>query len=143
MFEAVGERVWPSYFSVVRDRLKRGGRAMVQTITIADELFTQYRKSTDFIQQYIFPGGMLPSPSIFRRLAGRAGLAVCDEHRFGIDYAETLKSWRSRYRKVSDELRFLGFDGRFERLWNYYLVYCEVGFRAASTDVMQVVLHRE
>jgi cyclopropane-fatty-acyl-phospholipid synthase len=143
MFEAVGERFWPSYFSVVRDRLKRGGHAMVQTITIADELFAQYRKSTDFIQQYIFPGGMLPSPSIFRKLAGRAGLAVCDEHCFGIDYAETLKYWRSRYRKVSDELRFLGFDGRFERLWNYYLVYCEVGFRAASTDVMQVVLHRE
>lgn len=143
MFEAVGERFWPAYFSVVRDRLKRGGSALVQTITIADELFAQYRTSTDFIQQFIFPGGMLPSPSIFRKLAARAGLTVRDEHRFGIDYAETLKYWRNRYRKVSDELRYLGFDGRFERLWNFYLVYCEVGFRTANTDVMQVELHRE
>ena len=143
MFEAVGERFWPAYFAVVRDRLKRGGSALVQTITIADELFAQYRKSTDFIQQYIFPGGMLPSPSIFRKLAGRAGLTVRDEHCFGIDYAETLKYWRTRYRKVVDELRLLGFDGRFERLWNFYLIYCEVGFRAGSTDVMQVELHRE
>ncbi len=143
MFEAVGERFWPAYFAVVRDRLKRGGSALVQTITIADELFAQYRKSTDFIQQYIFPGGMLPSPSIFRKLAGRAGLTIRDEHCFGIDYAETLKYWRTRYRKVGDELRLLGFDGRFERLWNFYLIYCEVGFRAGSTDVMQVELHRE
>jgi cyclopropane-fatty-acyl-phospholipid synthase len=143
MFEAVGERFWPAYFSVVRDRLKHGGSALVQTITIADELFAQYRKSTDFIQQYIFPGGMLPSPSVFRKLAGGAGLIVGDEHRFGIDYAETLKCWRTRYRKVSNDLRLSGFDVRFERLWNFYLVYCEVGFRAASTDVMQVELHRE
>lgn len=143
MFEAVGERFWPSFFSVVCERLKHGGSALVQTITIANDLFAQYRKSTDFIQQYIFPGGMLPSPSIFRKLAGRAGLTVRDEHCFGIDYAETLKYWRSRYRKVGDELRCLGFDGRFERLWNFYLVYCEVGFRAGSTDVMQVELHRE
>lgn len=143
MFEAVGERFWPAYFSAVRDRLKRGGRAVVQTITIADELFAQYRKSTDFIQQYIFPGGMLPCPSVFRKLAGRAGLKVRGEHSFGIDYAETLRYWRNRYRKVSNELRCLGFDARFERLWNFYLVYCEAGFRAASTDVMQVELHRE
>ena len=142
MFEAVGERFWPVYFSVVRERLKQGGSALVQTITIADELFAQYRKSTDFIQQYIFPGGMLPSPSVFRKLAARAGLTVRDEYRFGIDYAETLKYWRNRYRKVSDELRPLGFDVRFERLWNFYLVYCEIGFRAASTDVMQVELRR-
>jgi cyclopropane-fatty-acyl-phospholipid synthase len=143
MFEAVGERFWPTYFSAVRDRLKRGGSALIQTITIADELFEHYRKSTDFIQQYIFPGGMLPCPGVFRKLAGRAGFVVGEEHRFGIDYAETLKYWRTRYRKVCDELRLLGFDARFERLWNFYLVYCEVGFRTASTDVMQVELHRE
>ena len=142
MFEAVGESFWPEYFSVVRDRLKPGGKALVQTITIADELFAQYRKSTDFIQHYIFPGGMLPCPGVFRKLAGRAGLGVCDEYRFGIDYAETLKYWRNRYRKVSGELNALGFDTRFERLWNFYLVYCEVGFRCASTDVMQLELHR-
>ena len=143
MFEAVGERFLPAYFSVVRDRLKRGGRAVVQTITIADELFAQYRKSTDFIQQYIFPGGMLPSPSAFRKLAGSAGLTLRSEHCFGIDYAETLKCWRGRYRKANNKLRALGFDARFERLWNFYLVYCEAGFRAASTDVMQWELHRE
>ena len=143
MFEAVGERFWPAYFSVVRDRLKRGGSAVVQTITIADELFAQYRKSTDFIQQYIFPGGMLPSPSAFRKLAGSAGLTLRSEHCFGIDYAETLKCWRGRYRKANNKLRALGFDARFERLWNFYLVYCEAGFRAASTDVMQWELHRE
>ena len=142
MFEAVGERFWPAYFSVVRDRLKRGGSAVVQTITIADELFAQYRKSTDFIQQYIFPGGMLPSPSVFRKLAGRAGLTLRSEHCVGIDYAETLKCWRGRYRKANNKLRALGFDARFERLWNFYLVYCEAGFRAASTDVMQWELHR-
>ncbi len=143
MFEAVGERFWPAYFSVVRDRLKRNGCALVQTITIADELFAQYRKSTDFIQQYVFPGGMLPCPSVFRKLAARAGLKVRDELSFGIDYAETLKLWRYRYRKVRDDLRPLGFDARFERLWDFYLAYCEVGFRAASTDVMQLELHRE
>jgi cyclopropane-fatty-acyl-phospholipid synthase len=143
MFEAVGERFWPAYFSVVRDRLKRDGRAMVQTITIADELFAQYRKSTDFIQQYVFPGGMLPCPSVFRKTAAKAGLRVRDELSFGVDYAETLKSWRKRYKKACDKLRPLGFDARFERLWDFYLVYCEVGFRAASTDVMQLELHRE
>jgi cyclopropane-fatty-acyl-phospholipid synthase len=143
MFEAVGERFWPTYFSAVRDRLKPGGSALIQTITIADELFEHYRKSTDFIQQYIFPGGMLPCPSVFRKLAAGAGFVVGEEHRFGIDYAETLKYWRIRYRKVCAELRLLGFDARFERLWNFYLVYCEVGFRTASTDVMQVQLRRE
>ncbi len=143
MFEAVGERFWPAYFSALRDRLKSGGRAVVQTITIADELFAQYRKSTDFIQQYIFPGGMLPCPSVFRKLAGRAGLRVHEEKSFGIDYAETLKSWRNRYRRVRSQLRPLGFDARFERLWEFYFVYCEVGFRCASTDVMQLELQRE
>jgi len=143
MFEAVGERFWPAYFSALRDRLKSGGRAVVQTITIADELFARYRKSTDFIQQYIFPGGMLPCPSVFRTLASRAGLRVHQEKSFGIDYAETLKAWRNRYRRVRSELRPLGFDARFERLWEFYLVYCEVGFRAASTDVMQLELRRE
>ncbi len=142
MFEAVGERFWPSYFSIVRDCLKPGGRAMVQTITIADELFARYRKSTDFIQQYVFPGGMLPSPKVFRELAVRAELEVRDEFHFGGDYAETLKRWRERYRKGSRSLRTLGFDERFERLWNFYLAYCEVGFRAASTSIMQVELQR-
>ncbi len=143
MFEAVGEKFWPEYFSVLRNRLKPGGRALIQTITIAEELFSRYRKSTDFIQQYIFPGGMLPSLGVFRKMALRAGLTVRDEHRFGIDYAETLKHWRTRFLAVSQDLRVLGFDARFEKLWNFYLTYCEAGFRATSTDVMQLELARE
>ena len=143
MFEAVGEKFWPEYFSVLRNRLKPGGRALIQTITIAEELFSRYRKSTDFIQQFIFPGGMLPSLGVFRKMALRAGLTVRDEHRFGIDYAETLKHWRTRFLAVSQDLRVLGFDARFEKLWNFYLTYCEAGFRATSTDVMQLELARE
>ena len=143
MFEAVGREYWAGYFATLNRCLKDGGQACIQTITIDDALFDRYVKSTDFIQQYIFPGGMLPSPSAFRELAGRAGLTLRSEHCFGIDYAETLKYWRSRYRKANNKLRALGFDARFERLWNFYLVYCEAGFRAASTDVVQWELHRE
>jgi cyclopropane-fatty-acyl-phospholipid synthase len=142
MFEAVGERFWMVYFSTVRDRLKPGGSALIQTITIADELFGRYRKSTDFIQQYIFPGGMLPCPGVLRELASGAGLTLRAEHCFGIDYAHTLRQWRSRFHKASNQLRALGFDAQFERLWDFYLVYCEVGFRVSSTDVMQLELHR-
>jgi cyclopropane-fatty-acyl-phospholipid synthase len=143
MFEAVGERYWPAYFSTVRDRLRPGGGAVVQTITIADELFAQYRRGTDFIQQYVFPGGMLPSPDIFRTQAQRAGLRAGGGVAFGPDYAETLKRWRSRYARAAGDLRRFGFDSRFERLWNFYLAYCEAGFRAGSTDVMQVELWRD
>lgn len=142
MFEAVGERYWPEYFRVVRERLKPGGRAMIQTITIADELFSDYRRGTDFIQQYVFPGGMLPSPAAFRRQARAAGLEPGESLQFGGDYAETLRRWRLRYAEVASGLRPLGFDARFERLWTFYLAYCEAGFRAGSTDVMQVELYR-
>ena len=140
MFEAVGEAYWPSYFSAVRERLRRGGRALIQTIVIADELFDEYRRSTDFIQQYIFPGGMLPSPSVFEEQAGRAGLVLEHSHFFGLDYAETLARWRERYNAVAPSLRKHGFDTRFERLWNFYLAYCEAGFRAGSIDVTQMEL---
>ncbi len=143
MFEAVGERYWPAYFSTVRDRLRPGGGAVVQTIVIADELYEQYRRGTDFIQQYVFPGGMLPSPGIFREQAQRAGLRVGGEHAFGLDYAQTLKCWRTRYAHAAGNLRRFGFDARFERLWNFYLAYCEAGFRAGSTEVMQVELRRD
>ncbi len=142
MFEAVGERFWPDYFRVVRERLKPGGRAMIQTITIADELFSDYRRGTDFIQQYVFPGGMLPSPAAFRMRARAAGLEPGETLLFGADYAETLRRWRLRYGEVANGLRPLGFDVRFERLWHFYLAYCEAGFRAGSTDVMQVELRR-
>ena len=140
MFEAVGEAYWPGYFAAVRERLRSGGRALIQTIVIADELFDDYRRSTDFIQQYVFPGGMLPSPSVFRREAKSAGLAVGGSHYFGPDYAETLARWRDRYNSVAALLRNHGFDARFERLWNFYLAYCEAGFRAGSIDVAQMEL---
>ena len=140
MLEAVGEAYWPNYFSTVRQRLRPGGRALIQTIVIADELFDNYRRSTDFIQQYVFPGGMLPSPSEFRERAKAAGLSVGASHFFGLDYAETLARWRERYNSVAASLRTNGFDARFERLWNFYLAYCEAGFRAGSIDVAQMEL---
>ncbi len=142
MFEAVGERYWPDYFAVVSARLKSTGRALVQTITIADELFTQYRRRVDFIQRYIFPGGMLPSPSRFAAEAARAGLAVFAEHNFGCDYAETLRRWRRRFIQKSGELEALRFDRAFQRLWQFYFCYCEAGFDTARTDVMQIELGR-
>jgi cyclopropane-fatty-acyl-phospholipid synthase len=142
MFEAVGERYWPRYFEAVRAALKPGARALVQTITIAESKFERYRSGTDFIQQYIFPGGMLPSASRFEREAARAGLDTEGCHRFGLDYAETLKRWHARFDAAAGAVRALGFDERFLRLWRFYLAYCEAGFRAGSTDVMQIELVR-
>lgn len=143
MYEAVGERYWPAYFRTIRERLGRGGRALVQAITIDDELFDRYRRGTDFIQQYVFPGGMLASPQVLRREVERAGLRVADVLGFGADYAETLRRWRVRFNAAHAEVRALGFDERFVRLWNFYLAYCEAGFRARSTDVFQVEIERE
>jgi len=138
MYEAVGERFWPVYFRTIRDRLVSGGRAVVQAITIADERFERYRRGTDFIQQYIFPGGMLASPAVFRREAQRAGLAVRSAYSFGMDYAETLRRWTLGFNQAWGDIRSEAFDARFERLWNFYLSYCEAGFRAGSTDVSQM-----
>ena len=140
MFEAVGERYWPSYFACIARNLKAGGRACIQTIVIADDLFQRYRRGTDFIQQYIFPGGMLPSPSEFRRHAALQGLRVCDEFCFGLDYAHTLRSWRERFCLARSGIEKQGFDTRFLRTWEFYLAYCEAAFRAANTDVIQFTL---
>ena len=142
MLEAVGERWWPTYFAKLESLLNAGGQAVVQTISIADDLFGRYRKGTDFIQQYIFPGGMLPSPSVFVKHAEKAGLHVRDDYRFGHDYALTLARWRESFEACADSLRALGFDGRFQRLWRFYLAYCEAGFRAGSIDVHQFHLER-
>ena len=142
MFEAVGERYWPGYFAALRDRLAPGGRALVQTITIAEEKFERYRSGTDFIQQYIFPGGMLPSPVRFAALAGAAGLEVAGTHAFGLDYAATLRLWRERFDAARTAVAAQGFDETFRRLWRFYLAYCEAGFRSGSTDVLQVHLRR-
>ncbi len=140
MFEAVGQSYWPSYFACVARNLKPGGRACIQTIVIEDALFDRYSKSTDFIQQYIFPGGMLPSPSEFRRCAAAHGLTVADEFCFGLDYAETLRQWRVTFGVQRLALEQQGFDGRFLLTWEFYLAYCEAAFMAGNTDVMQFTL---
>lgn len=142
MFEAVGESYWPSYFACIAARLKPGGRACVQTITIADQLFERYRKSTDFIQQFIFPGGMLPSPAVFAQQAAVHGLKVVDSFAFGLDYARTLASWRAAFHARLEQVRAQGFDERFIRTWEFYLCYCEGAFRAGNTDVMHFTLEK-
>jgi cyclopropane-fatty-acyl-phospholipid synthase len=142
MFEAVGREYWASYFATVRDKLKVGGRACIQTITIHDDLFARYVKSTDFIQQYIFPGGLLPSPSAFRAEAAKAGLQVENEIEFGRDYAETLRRWRASFMSQDRQVRQLGFDTRFVRIWEFYLAYCEAAFTTGNTNVMQFTLRR-
>ena len=140
MFEAVGEAWWPTYFDTVRRALKRGGKAVIQTITIRDDLFAKYRRGTDFIQQYIFPGGMLPSRPAFRAQAGQAGLAVADEFAFGQDYARTLNHWRLAFEANWPQIAALGFDETFRRLWRFYLAYSEAGFAAGNIDVVQFEL---
>jgi cyclopropane-fatty-acyl-phospholipid synthase len=142
MFEAVGEAYWDSYFDCVAQRLKTGGRACIQTITIDDALFERYRTGTDFIQQYIFPGGMLPSPSIFRARAERHGLKVVNELAFGLDYARTLKLWHETFLEKLPEVQAQGFDSAFIQTWRFYLSYCEAGFRAGSIDLYQFTLEK-
>jgi cyclopropane-fatty-acyl-phospholipid synthase len=142
MFEAVGREYWDSFFSSLRDRLKPGGRACIQTITIRDDLFERYVRSSDFIQQYIFPGGLLPSPSAFRAEAAKAGLEVINECAFGYCYAETLRRWRQQFLKQDPQVRQLGFDTRFMRIWEFYLAYCEAAFDTGNTNVMQFTLRR-
>lgn len=142
MFEAVGEAYWPTYFACLARNLKPGGRACIQTIVIADELFERYRSGTDFIQQYIFPGGMLPSPSVFRALAAKHGLRVVDELAFGLDYARTLVEWRIAFKDQLGSVRAQGFDDRFLHTWEFYLCYCEAAFRTANTNVMHFTLEK-
>lgn len=142
MFEAVGEKYWPAYFSKVREVLKPGGVAGLQVITIADRFFQHYRAGTDFIQKHVFPGGMLPSPSALKDQMERAGLVWRQANAFGQDYAQTLAEWRTRFLGAWDDIKPLGFDARFKKLWRFYLSYCEAGFRAQTTDVYQVVAAR-
>ena len=142
MFEAVGHAYWADYFDTLHRRLKPGGLACIQSITIADARFERYRRSTDFIQQYIFPGGLLPSAAAFRTAARRAGFELVGEHAFGADYAETLRRWRAAFVARRSEVRALGFDDRFLRTWDFYLAYCEAAFDSGSTDVVQFTLRR-
>ena len=122
--------------------LKPGGRACIQSIVIQDGLFDRYIRSTDFIQQYIFPGGCLPCPSEFRREAEAAGLKVVDELAFGPDYAETCRRWRADFLARREQVLAQGFDERFIRIWEFYLAYCEAGFDAGDIDVVQYTLAR-
>ncbi len=142
MFEAVGEEYWPAYFHQVRERLKPGGFAGIQVITIEESLFGRYRRELDFIRRYVFPGGMLPTGAIMRNLGAKAGLSLHNERIFGRDYALTLVHWRERFRAAWPNLTSMGFDERFRRLWEYYLAYCEAGFRAGTIDVRQMVFAR-
>ncbi|MEY3779961.1 MAG: class I SAM-dependent methyltransferase [Betaproteobacteria bacterium] len=142
MIEAVGQEYWPTYFQTVSNMLKPGGKACIQSIVIDDALFDRYVKSTDFIQQYIFPGGCLPSPSEFRRQARLAGLEVVDELKFGPDYAETLRRWRHDFLAHEAQVLTLGFDTAFIRTWEFYLAYCEAAFDEANTDVIQFTLKK-
>ena len=142
MFEAVGEKFWPGYFSALNQRLKIGGRAMVQTITIDEARFERYRSSTDFIQQYIFPGGMLPSPVRFFEQAEKQGFVVQDQYAFGKDYAETLRRWNQAFEEQREHIFKQGFGAAFQRIWQLYFAYCEAGFDEGSTDVIQFTLQK-
>ena len=140
MFEAVGERYWPAYFNKIRDVLAPGGRAGLQIITIRDEFFEGYRRRADFIQKYIFPGGMLPSEERLKPITDQVGLHWTGISRFGEDYADTLAEWGRRFEGAWGEISLLGFDERFRKLWRFYLSYCEAGFRTGRTNVVQLSL---
>jgi cyclopropane-fatty-acyl-phospholipid synthase len=142
MIEAVGREYWPTYFQAVSRLLKPGGRACIQSIVIDDALFERYIASTDFIQQYIFPGGCLPCPREFKAQAAAAGLVVVDELAFGADYAETLRRWREKFLAEKSRVLQLGFDERFMRIWEFYLAYCEAAFAKANIGVMQYTLQK-
>jgi cyclopropane-fatty-acyl-phospholipid synthase len=135
MIEAVGERYWPVYFQKIRHSLTDAGIAVLQAITIAEARFANYRRRPDFIQRYVFPGGMLPTREAIAREAARAGLRLLESQSFGLSYARTLAEWRRRFLAAWPQIEPLGFDTRFKRMWEYYLSYCEAGFRAGAIDV--------
>jgi len=137
MFEAVGEKYWDKFFEVVRDRLHPGGMAAMQVITIAEKYFDTYRKGADYIQKYIFPGGLLPTFSHLNQQISRAQMVKREAHHFGDDYARTLAEWRQRFLARWPQIKILGFDERFRRMWEQYLCYCEAGFIADNVDVCQ------
>ena len=142
MIEAVGEQYWGNYFSTIYSRLKYGGKAHIQSITIKDELFDSYKTSTDFIQQYIFPGGMLLSPKNIKAQAVKSGLIVKDYFEFGLDYAETLRRWRADFFEKLEAVKAVGFDDSFIKIWNFYYCYCEAGFMSRRIDVAQVLMEK-
>jgi len=140
MMEAVGEAFWPTYYQTLRRLVRAGGRIALQVITINEDDFPVYRRQPDFVQLYIFPGGMLPTPERMVREARAADLLIRDTAWFGLDYAETLRRWRVAFNAAEDEIERLGYDARFRRMWNYYLAYCEIGFKTGCVDLVQTVL---
>jgi cyclopropane-fatty-acyl-phospholipid synthase len=142
MLEAVGKEYWPTYFATVHDRLRPGGVAVIQVITMAEERYAAYEHGTDFIQRHIFPGGMLPSDSVMRAQIDAAGMVLDGVHNFGASYARTLADWQARFQRAWPRLRTMGFDERFKRKWEYYLSYCEAGFLAGALDVGLYRMHR-
>ncbi|MEM9581969.1 MAG: cyclopropane-fatty-acyl-phospholipid synthase family protein [Pseudomonadota bacterium] len=142
MFEAVGEKYWPTYFDTVRERLKPGKNATLQIITVADSRWHVYKRGVDFIQKYIFPGGMLPSPSALRAEIARAGLQLKGSIEFGQSYSDTLRRWHETFNERWDEVAKLGFDARFQRMWNFYLTSCASTFWSGNCDVTQITMTR-
>ena len=142
MFEAVGEKYWPVYFDKIKQCLKPGKQATLQIITIQDARWDVYRKSVDFIQKYIFPGGMLPSPSVLRQEIHRAGLSVQHSIEFGKSYSQTLRRWFEVFNNKWDDISAMGFDDRFRRMWNFYLTSCAATFESGNCDVTQITLQK-
>lgn len=143
MFEAVGERYWPQYFNVLRERLQPEAKAVLQIITVADHRWEFYRKGVDFVQKYVFPGGMLPAPKVLRAEIARAGLQIEDSLEFGQSYSQTLRRWYESFNSSWDEVAKLGFDDRFRRMWNLYLTSCASTFRFETCDVTQIAVARQ
>jgi len=143
MFEAVGQKYWPAYFTTIRDRLKPGGKATLQIITVADRRWEIYQKGVDFIQKHIFPGGMLPSPKILREQVEKAGLGVVRSIEFGDSYDQTLRRWHETFNARWGQIARMGFDERFHKMWNFYLTSCAAAFKTGNCDVTQItVAHR-
>lgn len=143
MFEAVGEKYWPTYLNALHDLLKPGGRAGLQIITIEDDTFETYRRDPDFIQRYIFPGGMLPGKTALAAAVDTAALKITDSYYFGASYAETLRRWDEDFTDAWPKIEALGFDRRFYQMWHYYLCYCMIGFEHGTIDVGQFIIeHR-
>ena len=142
MFEAVGEKYWPVYFDTVRERLKPGARGTFQIILVQDERWDVYKRGVDFIQKYIFPGGMLPAPTILREQIRNAGLEVTQSVEFGDSYSETLRRWYETFNEKWDDIAEMGFDDRFRRMWNFYLTSCAGAFRGGICDVTQITVTR-
>ena len=140
MFEAVGEEHWRNYFETIKTRLKPGGLAGIQSITIANEFFETYKRRPDFIQKYIFPGGILPSEDKLNNAVSSAGLKILDDYYFGKSYAETLRRWQSTFEQKWDDIKNLGFDEKFQKMWRYYLSYCEAGFETGHINVGQFLI---